>query len=40
VFKNNPEIGEEVLEEMIAEADEVGNGEIGLNEFNALMLQI
>jgi Ca2+-binding EF-hand superfamily protein len=40
VFKNSQGIDNEVLEEMVAEADELGNGEIGYNEFKNLMLSI
>ena len=38
VFKNSSNFNEEVINEMIQEADEKGNGEIAFIEFKNLML--
>ena len=39
--KNSPELGNnEDIEEIMMEADEKGNGEIGFNEFKKLMLMM
>eukprot|EP00350_Pseudokeronopsis_sp_OXSARD2_P007271 CAMPEP_0170554530 /NCGR_PEP_ID=MMETSP0211-20121228/12384_1 /TAXON_ID=311385 /ORGANISM="Pseudokeronopsis sp., Strain OXSARD2" /LENGTH=76 /DNA_ID=CAMNT_0010863657 /DNA_START=1452 /DNA_END=1679 /DNA_ORIENTATION=+ len=40
VFKNSPEIGSDVLDEMIAEADELNKGDIAFKEFKKMMIQI
>ena len=40
VFKNSPTFNAEVINEMIQEADEKGNGEIAFNIFKKLMLSL
>lgn len=40
VFKNSPDINDEALDQIIAEADETNTGEIGFNEFKTMMLCI